>query len=332
MAKASKPKAGSRAFWPRKRAARIYPRLKAPPSDKARPLGFAAYKAGMVRAEFTDTGSGSPTPGEDVVTPVTVLESPPLAVAGVVLLRLGAYGWTEVKRVMAEKLSKDLARKTATPKKPSPPGLQEMEKIVSAEGAQKRYDVRLLVHTQPKGAAGKKKPEVFELSLGGKLGDKLNYAKEKLGGEIKAGEVFSEGEFIDVSAVTTGKGYQGPVKRFGVKIRPRKHEKKRRHVGNIGAVTPGRVLPGKIAMAGQHGFQTRTEYNKFILRIADAKEKPATPKGGFLNYGEVRGPHMILKGSVPGPKKRLIMLKKAQRPPARPEKIEVKELFLESQQ
>lgn len=329
MAKGSKPKAGSRAFWPKKRAARIYPTLKVPKSEKVQPLGFAAYKAGMARVEFTDQRSESPTSGQEVVIPVTVLESPPLTAAGIILLKLKTLGWREIKRVMAEKLSKDLKRKTSVPKKPSQAGLQEIEKIVSGEGADKKYNIRLLVHTQPRSALGKRKPEVFELPLGGKLAEKLNYAKEKLGGEIKPEEVFSEGEFIDVSAVSKGKGFQGPVKRFGIKVRPRKHEKKRRHVGTLGPVTPGRVLPGKIAMAGQLGFQTRTEHNKFILKIGEGN---VTPKGGFPNYGDVRGQYIILKGSIPGPKKRLVMLKKPSRPPSKAEKIEIKELFLDSQQ
>ncbi len=327
MAKRHRPRKGSRAFWPKKRAARIYPVVRARGSDKAQPLAFAAYKAGMARAEFLDHRKDSPTEGQSVVMPVTILQAPPLAVAGVTVFRLCPEGLREVRRVMAPKLSRDLARKTSVPKKPTSDPLQGVDKIVS-DGSGK-YDIRLLVHTRPKEAFGKKKPELFELPLGGKLADKLGYAKAKLGGEIKAGEVFSEGEFIDVSAVTSGQGFQGPVKRFGIKIRPRKHEKKRRHVGTLGPVTPPRVLPGKLAMAGQLGFQTRTEYNKCILRIG---EGDATPKGGFVGYGELKGQHIVLKGSVPGPRKRLIMLRKAMRPPAKPGKTEVRELLLQSQQ
>lgn len=326
MSKTSKPRAGSKAYWPKKRAARMYPRLNAPDGSKVQPLGFAAYKAGMVRAEYTDhRGEDSPTSGMDIVAPVTILECPPLVVAGVTLLKLTASGWTESKRIMAEKLSKDLKRKTAVPKKPKT-DFSEIDKVVAGEG---KFDVRLLVYTQPKTATGKKKPDLFELPLGGKTEEKIAYAKEKIGHEIKAEEVFSEGEYIDVSSVTKGKGTQGPVKRFGIKVRPRKHEKKRRHVGSLGPVTPRRVLPGKLPMPGQLGFQTRTEYNKYIMKINKGK---ASPKGGFINYGEVDGPYMVLKGSVPGPKKRLIMIKKARRPPAKAEKMDVKELLLYSHQ
>lgn len=330
MSKTSKPRAGSRAFWPRKRAARIYPRVKSPRRDKAQPLGFAAYKAGMLRVEVTDRrGEDSPTSGLDIIIPVTVLECPPLVVAGITVMKLTAMGWKEQKTFMAEKLSKDLSRKTSVPKKQPKPNLEEIDKMLSEEGADKRYDVRLLVHTQPRAATGKKRPDLFELPLGGGLSEKVSYAKEKIGKEIKAAEVFGEGEYIDVSSVSKGKGTQGPVKRFGVKVRGRKHEKKRRHVGTLGPVTPRRVLPGKLAMPGQLGFQTRTEYNKVILKLGEGM---ASPKGGFIKYGEVNGPHILLKGSVPGPRKRLIILKKAQRPPAKQEKMEVKDVLLYSQQ
>ena len=325
MARGHKPRAGSRGFWPKKRAARIYPVLRnIPTTPKAQPLAFAAYKAGMARVELTEKREESPMSGMDVVTPVTILEAPPLVVAGVTLLLRETGIWREVKRAMAPKVSKDLSRKTNLPAKHKP-YLEEIEKAVSSGG---KYDIRLLVHTQPRAAFGKKKPELFELPLGGKLDEKMAYAKSKLGGEIKADEVFTEGEMVDVSSVTTGKGYQGPVKRFGIKVRPRKHEKKRRHVGSLGPVTPRRVIPAKLAMPGQLGYQTRTEHNKLLLRIASGN---ASPKGGFVNYGEVNGPHVILKGSVPGPRKRLIMLRKALRSNT-VEKVEVKEIFLESQQ
>ncbi|MEM2666661.1 MAG: 50S ribosomal protein L3, partial [Candidatus Bathyarchaeia archaeon] len=58
----------------------------------------------------------------------------------------------------------------------------------------------------------------------------------------------------------------------------------------------------------------RTEYNKRILKIGmDGKE--ITPKGGFIRYGIVRGPYMLIEGSVPGPEKRPIKLRYPARPP-----------------
>ena len=92
-----------------------------------------------------------------------------------------------------------------------------------------------------------------------------------------------------------------------------------------------RVRPNTVAMAGQLGFQKRTEYNKRILKISNEKEGTVNPKGGFLKYGLVKGDYVLIQGSVPGPKKRLIMLRKGVR--ARKEDpAEIKFISLESQQ
>jgi large subunit ribosomal protein L3 len=203
------------------------------------------------------------------------------------------------------------------------------------KGLQNIAEIRLLVHTKPRESGiGKKKPELFELSLGGGAAQQLAYAKQKLGQEIRASEVFRSGEMVDVKAVSTGKGYQGVVKRFGTKIRMRKATFKRRHGGAMSPRTPARVRPATIAQAGQMGFQTRTEYNKKIMKIGITKESDVNPKGGFLRYGLVKGDYLLLDGSVPGPKKRLIMIRKGMRVPgkARAEHIEIKKIFLDSQQ
>ncbi len=69
-----------------------------------------------------------------------------------------------------------------------------------------------------------------------------------------------------------------------------------------------------IRQAGQVGYHKRTELNKRILRISNPDESEITPAGGFLNYGEVRNPYMIIQGSLPGPAKRLIRFRDATRP------------------
>jgi len=67
-------------------------------------------------------------------------------------------------------------------------------------------------------------------------------------------------------------------------------------------------------MAGQMGYHQRTEYNKRILKIGNNGEE-VTPKGGFLHYGIIKNNYVILKGSVQGPPKRLIVLRSAIRCP-----------------
>ena len=64
--------------------------------------------------------------------------------------------------------------------------------------------------------------------------------------------------------LTTGRGYQGPVKRFGIKLKPSKSEKGRRRPGSLGPWHPARVI-FRVPMAGQLGMFTRVVYNNKIL-------------------------------------------------------------------
>jgi large subunit ribosomal protein L3 len=328
MVRISKPVSGSRAYWPKKRADRIYQDFRSFVETKdISPLVFAGYKAGMTQVSFVDTTKGAPTEGMEIVKTVTVLDCPPLYVAGVKAYKKAGYGIQDAGLVWAEKLSKDLRRKTTVPKNPKPDFgriEKQMENIV---------DIRLLVHTKPRESGGmdKKKPELFEVDLGGRdVKAKLEFAKQKLGQEIRVSEIFKTGEMVDVKAVTKGKGYQGPVKRFGVKVRTRKATKKRRHVGCLGPRSVARVKPKVIAMAGQLGFQTRTEYNKKILKVGSGDD--TNPRGGFVHYGLVKGDFVIVCVSVPVPRTRLIMLRKALRSSAQPGHVEIKHISRETQQ
>jgi large subunit ribosomal protein L3 len=69
----------------------------------------------------------------------------------------------------------------------------------------------------------------------------------------------------------------------------------------------------RVAHAGRMGHHQRTEYNKWIAKIG---EKPAdiNPKGGFLNYGVVKNPYLLIKGSVTGPRKGFIIMTNSIRP------------------
>jgi len=328
MSKSSKPKAGSRAFWPRKRAKRIYPRLNAVPevSGEVKPLNFVAYKAGMARIVHEGNRKDAPTFGRNIARAVTVLDCPPLKVCGAKLYGKKNDEKATLGMVFAEKLDKSLSRKMNIPGKYDfKKKLSQLEKLLPEAD-----DVRLVVSTQPsKSGVGKKTPELVEIALSGDKDSKWNYAKENLGKELKVETIFEEGEYVDTSSVTKGKGMEGPVGRFGVIVRGRKNQGKRRHIGNIGSVTPGRVLPGKIAMAGQHGFQTRTEFNKRIFRIGS---DGFSPDGGIVNYGSVPGHYLLLQGSVGGPKKRLIMLRKGMRKTGEKLPVEIKHVAKESQQ
>ena len=149
----------------------------------------------------------------------------------------------------------------------------------------------------------------MEIKVGGKCSveEKFEYAKSMLGKEFAAKDVFQEGQFVDVIAVTKGKGFAGVVKRFGVKIKHHKSRKSKREVGSIGPWHPPFVMR-TVPRAGQLGYFRRTVYNLRILRIGEDGSE-ITPKGGFTHYGVIRGNYIMLSGSTPGPPKRLIRLR-----------------------
>jgi large subunit ribosomal protein L3 len=64
---------------------------------------------------------------------------------------------------------------------------------------------------------------------------------------------------------------------------------------------------------GQAGYHQRTEYNKRILKVSSDVDE-VNPAGGFVNYGLVGGDYILVKGTVPGPSKRLIRLREPTRP------------------
>ncbi len=306
MTKHGKPRAGSLGYWPRKRAVRIYPNITIyPASDKAKVQSFAAYKAGMTHAIVQDVNKNSPSFGEEIAVPVTVLDCPSLKILAVRTYKQTSKGYKASSEQWIKDVPKNLARKTNV--KPKEGKIDD--------GASK---VRLIVCTQPQLAGtGKKKPEIFEMDVAGKeVKENIEFAKSLLGKEISVNEVFKEGELVDVIAITKGKGTAGPVKRFGIKIQNRKANQKRRHVGGISQQSPGRVRR-TVAQAGQMGFQRRTELNKRILKIGEGKE--VTPAGGFTRYGVVKSNFMLIEGSVPGSQKRLVML----RAPIRPMRMKV---------
>lgn len=308
MPEVKKPREGSKGYWPKKRASRIYPTLTTfPESDKSKVMGFAGYKSGMLHAIVFDNRKGSLTFGQEVSTPITVIDSPPLKVIGIRTYTNSVDGLRILSEATVKDLPKDISRKLKVGNFKTEEKLAEMEKNVD-----KISKVRLVTVTQPRLSGVKKKtPEIFELEVGGKNAkENFDYAKTLLNKEITAKDFVREGELVDVVAITKGKGTQGPVKRFGVKIQVRHAKKKLRHVGSLGQERPGKVRH-TVPMAGQMGFWRRTDLNKRVLKIGDGD---ITPASGFTRYGIVKNSYILLEGSVPGSKKRLIMLRHAIRP------------------
>lgn len=291
------PRKGSMQYWPRRRAKRPYPRIRSNNKiDDAKPLAFAGYKVGMIHTIITDNRATSMTKGMELCWPMTVIECPSLKTFSLRFYKKTHYGLRAVSDVLSDNLDKELKRKTILAKK-----------IKSLEEMKKDYDeIRLIVYTQPKlTSIGKKKPEIFEIKLGGDKEAQLNYAKNILGKEININDIFKEGEFVDVHAITKGKGTQGPVKRFGIGLKSHKSEKGRRRPGNLGPWTGAKMW--RVAQAGKTGYYQRTEHNKMLLKIGTNLEE-INPEGGFKHYGLVKNTYILLKGSVPGPAKRPILL------------------------
>ena len=216
--------------------------------------------------------------------------------------------------VLAAELNEDLKRKITLPENhDSEAQIAELKEKMDAV-----VEIRALVHTKPRLASvPKKKPEIMEFGIGGSsVEDKLEYAISVLGKEINPSDVFADGEHTDAVAVTKGKGFQGVIKRWGVRIQYGKaaRSSKGRHVGSIGPWSPERTM-WTVPMAGQMGYHQRTEYNKKILKIGEADQADEiNPDGGFVRYGMVKNNYLLLKGSLPGPSKRLVVLRKAMRP------------------
>ena len=123
---------------------------------------------------------------------------------------------------------------------------------------------------------------------------KFDNAEEyTLGSEIKA-DMFAVGDMVDASAISKGKGFQGAIKRHGQHRGPMTHGSKfHRHQGSNGACSsPSRVFKGK-GMPGHMGCVKVTVQNLEVVRV-DAEKNL-----------------LLIKGSVPGPKKGLITIKEA---------------------
>ena len=311
MAKPHGPKRGSHGFSPRKRAKSPVPHINTWPdvSEGPRIQGFAGYKVGMTHVFMVDYRKKSNTAGQEVMTPATVVEVPPLKVAAMRLYGREPYGLKSLGEAWTKKLDKELSRRTPLPvnvKRPS-----EVLKSIKEDDVE---DVRLLVYTQPKLVSGvpKKAPEIMELRVtGGTIHDRIEYAHKKLGKQIDVSDFVTDGKMVDIMGVTNGKGWQGAVKRWGVKVLSHKNSKKRRKVANTGPKRPGYIKP-TVPQAGQTGYHHRTEYNKRILKIGKNPDE-INPKGGFLHYGVVKNKYVLIHGSIPGPSKRLVKMRDATR-------------------
>jgi len=310
MAQPKSPRKGSLQFWPRKRSNKFLPSVnwKAIKSGK-NIKGFIGYKAGMFSAEVKDLTPNSMTKNKKIIIPSTVIECPPMKIFSVRF-----YKYNKVaKEFIMDSLEKELKRRVKIPKF----GKKDLNDIKKED----YEDVSLIVYSQVKKTGIKKAPDMTEVGLSGTFDEKLDFIKNHLNKEISVGEVFSEGELVDVRGLTKGKGFSGPVKRFGITLRDHRSEKGVRKVGSIGPWHPARVT-FRVPMAGQLGMFTRAHYNQKILSLvkSEDKEKQIT---GIKNYGNTKTDYLILYGSVQGSAKRQILLTS----PLRESQMQKKKIF-----
>ncbi|PQE17787.1 60S ribosomal L3 protein [Rutstroemia sp. NJR-2017a BVV2] len=310
-----------------------------PKDDPKKPVHLTAtlgYKAGMTTIVRDLDRPGAKTHKKEVVEAVTVIETPPVIVVGLVGYIETPRGLRSLTTVWAEHLSDEVKRRfyknwykskkkafTKYAKKHSENSgasiTRELERI-------KKYCtvVRVLAHTQiRKTPLKQKKAHLMEIQVnGGSVADKVDFASGLFEKPVEIGSIFEQDEMIDVIAVTKGHGFTGVTARWGTKKLPRKTHKGLRKVACIGAWHPAHVQ-WTVARAGQDGYHHRTSCNHKVYRIGrgddpnnaatefDVSKKAITPMGGFVRYGEVKNDFIMLKGSVPGVKKRIMTLRKS---------------------
>jgi large subunit ribosomal protein L3e len=302
------------------------------------------YKAGMTHILRESNKPGAKIHKKEVVEAVTIIETPPMCVVGLVGyvetpkgLRTLTTVWTEhldeqIKRRFyknwynskkkaftkyADKLAKDKAERGNG----EDPELERIKKFCTV--------VRILAHTDIKKVnLRQKKAHLMEIQVnGGTVAQKVDFGYGLFERKVPVTDVFSMNEMIDTIGATKGHGYEGVVTRWGVTRLPRKTHRGLRKVACIGAWHPARVK-FSVARAGQHGYHHRTEINKKIYRIGascknadgsvnfnastenDLTDKTISPLGGFPHYGLVNEDYIMVKGCVVGTKKRVITMRK----------------------
>jgi len=333
------PRHGSLQYLPKKRTKHHRGRIRSFPRDNAaQPVhltAFMGFKAGMTHVVREIERPGSKLHKKEAVEAVTILETPPMTIVGVVGYVETPNGLRTLTTVWAAHLSDELKRrfyknwyrcKRKAFTKYAKKSADKPQDIESELNRVKQYCqvVRVLAHTQVRKIKLRQKAaHLVEIQVnGGDVAAKVDFAKNLFEKDVDVTTVFTEGEVIDICAATRGHGFEGVVARWGVTRLPRKTHRGLRKVACIGAWHPARVR-FTCARAGQMGYHHRTEINKRVLRIgkkgdtksasteADLTEKAITPVGGFPHYGEVNEDWLMVKGCVAGTRKRAVTLRKS---------------------
>jgi large subunit ribosomal protein L3e len=294
------------------------------------------FKSGMTHIIRDVNKPGSKAHKKEICEPVTIIETPPMVVVGVVGYIKTPRGLRSLGTVFTEHLSEEVRRSfyknwyRSKNRKAFTKYIKKYadgKKVISAElEAIKKHCsiVRVLCHTLIRkiSGLGHRRAQLIEIQVnGGTVADKVDFAYMFFEKAVTIESIFQTNQTIDVISITKGKGTQGVLSRWGVTRLPRKTHRGLRKVACIGAWHPSAVK-WTVARAGQKGFHHRTEINKKIYRIGkagqdshrastdyDVVDKDISPMGGFPHYGIVNNDFLVLKGSVPGSVRRPVTLR-----------------------
>ena len=120
----------------------------------------------------------------------------------------------------------------------------------------------------------------------------VNLEEYEVGQEVKV-DIFAEGDIVDVTGISKGKGFQGAIKRHNQSRGPMAHGSRyHRRPGSMGPVAPNRVFKNKL-LPGRMGGERITVQNLQIVKVDTERNL------------------LLVKGNVPGPRKALITVKSA---------------------
>jgi large subunit ribosomal protein L3 len=274
-------------------------------SEEPKLLGYAGFKVGCIQIVSIDDREKTPNHGKQLVSLGTVVATPPISVIGV----RGYYEDINGSHALFDVYSNDIPKQVSRlfTLKPQDGALERAEKMLN-----RTSELFAIVAVLPNNAGiSQKKPYVFEVAVkGGDLKKQFDFVKSLFGKQVKVEEVFELGSSVDVASITKGKGWEGPITRWGVKKKQHKSRKSVRALGTLGPISPSSIMY-TVPRAGQRGFHQRVEYNKRIMIMSNTEKQDfkINPAGGYKHYGFVNGDFVVLKGSVPGTYRRLVKLR-----------------------
>ena len=192
--------------------------------DKPHFTAFLGYKAGMTHIVRDLDRTGSLAHKKEVVDAVTIVETPPMVVVGIVGYTATPRGLRQLTTVWASKLSESCIRrfyknfrkskkaafKKYQARRAGETGAKDLETDL-ARMAKYCAVIRVVAHTQiEKLNMRQKKAHIMEIQInGGTVQEKIDFAKGLLEQEVPVKDVFNMNDHIDVIGVTKGHGFEG---------------------------------------------------------------------------------------------------------------------------